>query len=398
MQTYLDFINQVLSYIFIAEMVIKLLGMGVQEYCADSFNIFDGTVVIISIVEMIVSTFIEGGLGGGAISSLRAVRLLRVFKLARSWTSFRDLLAKMIITLKDIQYFACLMILFMFIFTLLGLELFAYKIRYNNEDKEEPVNDDTVTDVYYPRASFNNFGLGFTTIFIVFIGEDWNSVMYDHHRSQGIICVLIFVLIFIWGNLILLNLFLAILLQNFEEPPGKDEPAVETGPSAFTIFKEMLVQKLCSCCICCGGGQHKVMVVDDENNVEGQGPGESQGDQKNAQTPKAKKSNAGSEFASEKNLSAQGQPSVNDREIDELSPNKDIPQDKPIDLKAQTEVKIKDIAEEDNEHGQDDEYPEKAAKKLTQSENKRVTIDAQDAVNSPKKTKKFLRQRTKEMS
>lgn len=91
-QTYLDFVNSVLTYIFIAEMVVKLLGMGFRDYCNDSFNIFDGTVVIISIVELIVNAFTDGLAGGGAISSLRAVRLLRVFKLARSWTSFRDLL------------------------------------------------------------------------------------------------------------------------------------------------------------------------------------------------------------------------------------------------------------------------------------------------------------------
>lgn len=90
--SYLEFVNTVLSYIFIAEMGIKLLGMGIRLYCDDSFNIFDGSVVTISIVEMIIESFFEGGLGGGAISSLRAVRLLRVFKLARSWKSFRDLL------------------------------------------------------------------------------------------------------------------------------------------------------------------------------------------------------------------------------------------------------------------------------------------------------------------
>lgn len=233
-------------------MVVKLLGMGIREYCSDNFNIFDGTVVIISIVEMIVSRFIEGGLGGGAISSLRAVRLLRVFKLARSWTSFRDLLAKMIVTLKDIQYFACLLVLFMFIFTLLGMELFAYRVRFNNEDKEKPIDGEGVEDPYYPRASFNTPGLGFTTIFIVFIGEDWNSVMYDHTRSQGVFCILIFMVIFIVGNLIMLNLFLAILLQNFEEPPGKEEEhQVETGPSSFTLFKQMICKKLSMCCSCC---------------------------------------------------------------------------------------------------------------------------------------------------
>jgi hypothetical protein len=97
--SYLEFVNSLLSYIFIVEMVIKVVGMGIKEYTSDSFNIFDGTIVFISIVEMIIERFFAGGLGGGAFSSLRAVRLLRVFKLARSWTSFRDLLAKMIVTL-----------------------------------------------------------------------------------------------------------------------------------------------------------------------------------------------------------------------------------------------------------------------------------------------------------
>ena len=164
-------------------MIIKVMGMGIKDYTSDSFNIFDGTIVFISIIEMIMEKLLDGSLGGGAFSSLRAVRLLRVFKLARSWTSFRDLLAKMIVTLQDIQFFGALMILFLFIFTLLGMELFAYRVKYNNDDKEEPVGDDFEGTPYYPRASFNDFFTGFTTIFIVFIGEDWNSVMYDHARS-----------------------------------------------------------------------------------------------------------------------------------------------------------------------------------------------------------------------
>ena len=63
----LEFVNSLLSYIFIVEMVIKLIGLGISEYCGDNFNIFDGSVVIISIIEMIISGFIEGDLGGGAI-------------------------------------------------------------------------------------------------------------------------------------------------------------------------------------------------------------------------------------------------------------------------------------------------------------------------------------------
>ena len=72
---------------------------------------------------------------------MRAIRLLRVFKLARSWTSFRELLEKIVITLKDITNISVLMLLFMFIFTLVGSEMYAYKVRFNNEDKEEVVKE-----------------------------------------------------------------------------------------------------------------------------------------------------------------------------------------------------------------------------------------------------------------
>ena len=95
-------------------MLIMMLGLGLNTYCKDSFNIFDASVVLLSIVEIVIK-WAKVEFSGGAFSSLRAVRLLRVFKLARSWTSFRELLKKMVQTLSDIQYFAILVLLFMFI-------------------------------------------------------------------------------------------------------------------------------------------------------------------------------------------------------------------------------------------------------------------------------------------
>lgn len=133
--------NNILSWIFFGEMVIKLLGLGLKEYAADSFNLFDCAVVMISLIENIIDWIgIDFG-GGGAISALRAIRLLRVFKLARSWTSFRELLQKIIITLKDITNISVLLLLFMFIFSLVGSEMYAYKIMYNNTEKEYVIKD-----------------------------------------------------------------------------------------------------------------------------------------------------------------------------------------------------------------------------------------------------------------
>lgn len=71
-------------------MIIKLIGLGFKDYVKDTFNIFDAVVVALSLIELVlVGVGIEGT---GAFSALRAVRLLRVFKLARSWKGLYDLL------------------------------------------------------------------------------------------------------------------------------------------------------------------------------------------------------------------------------------------------------------------------------------------------------------------
>ena len=115
-------------------MVIKLLGLGVKEYTRDGFNLFDAAIVVLSMVEIgIESTIPDFETSGGAFSALRGVRLLRVFKLARSWTSFRNLLKVMLETIKDVQTFAILLGICMLILALLGMELFGHKVKYDKD-------------------------------------------------------------------------------------------------------------------------------------------------------------------------------------------------------------------------------------------------------------------------
>ena len=52
----LENINKLCTWIFVGEMVIKILGLGIVTYSLDSMNQFDAIVVIISIVEMVLSS------------------------------------------------------------------------------------------------------------------------------------------------------------------------------------------------------------------------------------------------------------------------------------------------------------------------------------------------------
>ena len=74
-------------------------------------------------------------------------------------------------------------------------------------------------DLTYPRGNFNYFLSGFLTIFTVLIGDGWNDIMNDFIRAMNSYVIIFFVSLYIFGNLILLNLFLAILLKNFDEEP-----------------------------------------------------------------------------------------------------------------------------------------------------------------------------------
>ena len=47
--------NEIFSLIFTFEMVIKLTGLGFKGYVSDSFNIFDGTVVILNLLDVVIS-------------------------------------------------------------------------------------------------------------------------------------------------------------------------------------------------------------------------------------------------------------------------------------------------------------------------------------------------------
>jgi len=121
-------------------MIIKLIGLGFRLYVDDGFNIFDCVIVHISIFEIVIEIMGIEFSSGGALSALRAVRLLRVFKLARSWVSFRILLELIMETLKDIWNFGVLMIIFMFIFALLGMEMYAHNIKYTDIDRTNVIN------------------------------------------------------------------------------------------------------------------------------------------------------------------------------------------------------------------------------------------------------------------
>lgn len=98
----MDKANSFFSIVFIAEVPIKLCGFGFKHYFNDFFNCFDAFIALTSLMDILLSN-IEVRINLGAVTALRTFRLLRLFKLAKTWKSLNNLLTTMVQTLIDIS-------------------------------------------------------------------------------------------------------------------------------------------------------------------------------------------------------------------------------------------------------------------------------------------------------
>ncbi|XP_074977774.1 voltage-dependent P/Q-type calcium channel subunit alpha-1A isoform X14 [Caretta caretta] len=188
--------------LFMSEMFIKMYGLGTRPYFHSSFNCFDCAVIIGSIFEVIWAVMKPGTSFG--ISVLRALRLLRIFKITKYWASLRNLVVSLLNSMKSIISLLFLLFLFIVVFALLGMQLFGGQFNFD---------DGT------PSTNFDTFPAAIMTVFQILTGEDWNMVMYDGIKSQGgvhqgMVYSVYFIVLTLFGNYTLLNVFLAIAVDN----------------------------------------------------------------------------------------------------------------------------------------------------------------------------------------
>ncbi|XP_050972672.1 voltage-dependent R-type calcium channel subunit alpha-1E isoform X7 [Labeo rohita] len=203
-----QWLSQLLNYaeflflaLFLTEMFLKMYGLGPRLYFHSSFNCFDFGVIVGSIFEVLWGFFRPGTSFG--ISVLRALRLLRIFKITKYWASLRNLVVSLMNSMKSIISLLFLLFLFIVVFALLGMQLFGGRFIFED----------------YTPTNFDTFPAAIMTVFQILTGEDWNEVMYNGIRSQGGVksgmwSSVYFIVLTLFGNYTLLNVFLAIAVDN----------------------------------------------------------------------------------------------------------------------------------------------------------------------------------------
>ncbi|NWR90487.1 CAC1I protein, partial [Furnarius figulus] len=223
----LEISNVVFTSMFALEMILKLAAFGLFDYLRNPYNIFDSIIVIISIWEII-------GQADGGLSVLRTFRLLRVLKLVRFMPALRRQLVVLMKTMDNVATFCMLLMLFIFIFSILGMHIFGCKFSLRTD------TGDTVPD----RKNFDSLLWAIVTVFQILTQEDWNVVLYNGMASTSPWASLYFVALMTFGNYVLFNLLVAILVEGFQAEGDanrsySDEDQSSSNMEEFDQFQEV---------------------------------------------------------------------------------------------------------------------------------------------------------------
>ncbi|XP_052550959.1 sodium channel protein type 5 subunit alpha-like [Tympanuchus pallidicinctus] len=261
--------NSIFTGIFTAEMVLKIIALDPYYYFQQPWNIFDSIIVTLSLIELSLPRYgsKKERRKGGTLTVLRSFRLLRVFKLAKSWPTLNTLIKIIGNSLGALSNLTLVLAITVFIFAIVGVQLFggSYRIHGDKIKKNGEI-----------RWHMMDFFHSFLVIFRILCGE-WIETMWDCMVvAEKPLCLLVFLLVMVIGNLVVLNLFIALLLNSFSTDclqTAEDDGEMNNLRIAFArIHKGLHFLKSVMWNTCCGKLKHLKKAQKKKNKLTAQNP------------------------------------------------------------------------------------------------------------------------------
>ncbi|XP_060036403.1 sodium channel protein type 10 subunit alpha isoform X2 [Erinaceus europaeus] len=193
--------NYVFTAFFTAEMILKVIAFDPYYYFQKKWNIFDCIIVTVSLMEL-------GMAKKGSLSVLRTFRLLRVFKLAKSWPTLNTLIKIIGNSVGALGNLTFILAIIVFIFALVGKQLLGDNYNQDQCNFSEP-------NEHCHRWHMHDFFHSFLIVFRILCGEWIENMWVCMNGGQQSICLILFLTVMVLGNLVVLNLFIALLLNSF---------------------------------------------------------------------------------------------------------------------------------------------------------------------------------------
>lgn len=188
-------LDQIALGIFVVELLAKIYVYR-WRFFRDPWNVFDFLVVGIALMP-----------SSGAFSVLRALRVLRVLRLVSIIPSMRRVVSTLLAAIPGVTAIVGLLVLVVYVAAVMATKLFA--------------------DV--AEEHFGSLGRSLWTLFQVMTGEGWPDVAAEvmAERPMAWVFFLVFILI---STFVVLNLFLAVMVNAMESVRAQDAGSVPRQP------------------------------------------------------------------------------------------------------------------------------------------------------------------------
>ncbi|MDX8405299.1 MAG: ion transporter [Mariprofundus sp.] len=200
--------NRAVLTIFIIEAALKMYAVApkLRLYFGNGWNLFDFTIIVLALLP---ST-------GELAMVARLARLLRVLRLISAIPELRLIVATLMRSIPSMGNIMLLMGVIFYIYAVAGQQLF------HEHDPEH----------------WRNLGISLLTLFRIVTLEDWTDVMYTAMALNPYNWIY-FVSFVIMGTFVIINLFIAVVLNNLEEAKQEGLKAMRKVPTADDLLLEI---------------------------------------------------------------------------------------------------------------------------------------------------------------
>lgn len=205
---WLELANHVILAVFIIEAVLKITAVAprLKLYFGSGWNVFDFSVVVVSLIPAT----------GEFAMIARLARLLRVARLVSTIPELRLIVSTLVRSIPSMGHVLILMSIIFYIYAVAGYHLFH---------DHDPTH-------------WHNLGISLLTLFRVVTLEDWTDVMYKAMELDSWMWMY-FVSFVVIGTFVVINLFIAVVLNNLEEAKQERLQSLQKPPTKDEILKEL---------------------------------------------------------------------------------------------------------------------------------------------------------------
>ena len=209
----LEWVDVGFTLIFDIEMFVKIFGLGFSRFWSVGFNKVDMMVNLTCTVALVFFLLGIEGEGLALIKVFRLTRILRVMRLLGKIEMVRELLEVVLGSWVAVINLCVFILYCLFVFALFGMHMMGQMDQF--DDLNSFLDEGTGDPGLVPRPTFQSFLMAFSTCFLMMTGDRWKVTMYTYMQTYGSTACFFFISLWMLCNCILLNLFVAVVVENF---------------------------------------------------------------------------------------------------------------------------------------------------------------------------------------